>query len=225
MSTTAGLGTQEYVAINPVAVVAALLGLASVLALLDNILLVVPLAAIICSLVALRQIQNSNGTQTGKALVALGLLLSIGLAGFIGSRAATAAFRTKADREAIGALVANFEAKLKAGDFEGAYNLFGPQFQERVSKQTFVDRWTYVRDAAPYGSISSIQWNKQAQFETDSQGAKMGYSIVILTFSKTPEPSRQEALFLKMPDGKWEFADLPGVFPKAPAASTPGSGK
>src|SRR4051812_25063806 len=102
MSTTAGLGTQEYVAINPVAVAAVLLGLASALSLLDNILLVVPIAAIICSLIAMKQIKNSNGTQTGKGLVTLGLLLSIGFAGFIGSRAATAAIRTKSDREAIG---------------------------------------------------------------------------------------------------------------------------
>src|SRR5215510_13989681 len=66
MSTTAGLGTTEYVAINPLAVTAFFLGLASSLALLDNTLLAVPALALIIAIVALRQIFGSGGTQTGK---------------------------------------------------------------------------------------------------------------------------------------------------------------
>jgi hypothetical protein len=224
MSTTAGLGTQEYVAINPVAVAAALLGLASALALLDNILLVIPVAAVICSIVALRQIQNSNGTQTGKGLVGLGLLLSIGFLGFIGSKTATAAMRTKADRDAIGALVDDFGKRLISSDYEGAYGLFSSRFQQHVSKQTFVERWTYVRDKAPYGNVKTIEWNKQAAFEYDrAAGVPMAYSIVILNFAKSPEPSRQEAIFAKTPEGKWEFESLPNVFPPpGQAGGTPG---
>ena len=81
MSNTAGVGTQEYVAINPTAVAALILGLASVLALLGSILLVVPAAGIVCGLVAISQIRKSNETQTGLALAACGLVLSIGLGG------------------------------------------------------------------------------------------------------------------------------------------------
>lgn len=213
MSTTAGLGTQEYVAINPVAVAAALLGLASALSLLDNILLVVPIAAIICSLIALKQIKNSNGTQTGKGLVTLGLLLSIGFAGFIGSRAATAAIRTKSDREAIGTLVADFAGRIKGGDYEGAYGLFSQRFHEQVNKTKFVEFWTYVRDKAPYGNVVEMNWNKEAVFEYDrASGAPMAYSIVIIQFAKTPEASRQEAHFAKRDDGKWEIEGLPQIF-------------
>src|SRR5687767_9055265 len=62
MSRTAGLGTQDYVAINVAAVVSALLGLASVLALVTSLLLVIPVAGVICGLVALYQIKDSNGT-------------------------------------------------------------------------------------------------------------------------------------------------------------------
>src|SRR5436190_20522337 len=75
MSTTAGLGTTEYVAINPLAVASIFLGVASLLALLDNLLLAVPVLAIICSVWALSQIRNSGGTQSGRALAILGLLL------------------------------------------------------------------------------------------------------------------------------------------------------
>src|SRR5687767_9287806 len=66
MSTTAGRGTQEYVAINHTAVAAFLLGLGSLSALAHPILLLVPVAAFVCAIVAVRQINRSNGTQTGK---------------------------------------------------------------------------------------------------------------------------------------------------------------
>jgi hypothetical protein len=161
----------------------------------------------------MRQIRNSNGTQTGKGLVTLGLLLAIGFAGFIGSRAATAAMRTKSDRDAIGALVADLEKRITTGDYEGAYGLFSERFQSHVSKPKFVEFWTYVRDKAEYGNVVHLTWNKQAVFEYDrAAGVPMAYSIVIINFAKTPEPSRQEAHFAKRPDGKWEFEALPNVF-------------
>ena len=216
MSTTAGLGTTEYVAINPMAVASILLGLASALALLDNILLIIPIAAIVCSVIAMRQISNSNGTQTGKGLVTLGLLLAIGFAGFIGSRAATAAMRTRSDRDAIASLVKDFENRIKTSDFDGAYGLFTERFHKIVSKQTFVERWTYIRDKAPYGNVASITWNGEVVFEYDrAAGVPMAYSIVIIQFTKNPEPSRQEAQFAKSDAGKWEFEGLPNVFPPA----------
>src|SRR3954452_14484400 len=78
MSTTAGLGTTDYVAINPTAVVAIFLGFASLLALLDNLLLAIPVVAIICSIWALMQIAKSGGTQSGRSLAVAGLLLAFG---------------------------------------------------------------------------------------------------------------------------------------------------
>jgi hypothetical protein len=214
MSTTAGLGTTEYVAINPMAVASVLLGLASSLALLDNILLVIPIAGVIVSIIAMRQIRDSNGTQTGKGLVTLGLLLAIGFAGFIGSRAATAAMRTRSDREAIASLVKDLENRIKTSDYDGAFGLFSERFQKTVSRQTFVERWTYIRDQAPYGNVASISWNGEVVFEYDRvAGLPMAYSIVIIKFTKNPEASRQEAQFAKRDDGKWEFEGLPNVFP------------
>src|SRR5215218_496972 len=66
MSTTAGLGSGDYVAVNGAAVFSLLLGLASMLSMLEEILLIIPLACIIVSVIAWRQINHSNGTQTGK---------------------------------------------------------------------------------------------------------------------------------------------------------------
>jgi hypothetical protein len=146
--------------------------------------------------------------------VALGLILSIGLAGFIGSRAATAAWRTRSDREAIGSLVTNWGNKIMGSDYDGAYALCSPRFHQHVSKQKFTDFWTYVRDKAPYGNVAKVEWNEQAGFETQRDtGLKLGYSIIILTFAKNPEPSRQEAIFAQEPGGTWQIESLPNIFP------------
>src|SRR5436309_10235622 len=75
MSTTAGLGTTEYVAINPLAVATVFLGAASALALLDHTLLAIPVLAVVCAIVALRQVIRSGGTQTGRGIAVLGLVL------------------------------------------------------------------------------------------------------------------------------------------------------
>src|SRR3954452_11695166 len=83
MSRTAGLGTTEYVAINGAAVTAAILGLASALAIMADVLLVIPLVGIIFAIVALRQISHSSGTQGGRALAWAGLVLSLAFAAIV----------------------------------------------------------------------------------------------------------------------------------------------
>jgi len=50
-------GTTDYVAINPMAVASVILGAASAIALLDNLLLAVPILAVIVSIISLRQIK------------------------------------------------------------------------------------------------------------------------------------------------------------------------
>src|SRR5215212_4817149 len=76
MSTTAGLGSGDYVAVNGTAVFALLVGLASALALMSEVLLILPLVAIVASVMAWQQIRNSNGTQTGKGLAIAAMVLA-----------------------------------------------------------------------------------------------------------------------------------------------------
>ena len=53
MSTTAGLGSGDYVAINGTAIIAILLGVASAIVLFDSkMLLIVPLAGVVCAILA-----------------------------------------------------------------------------------------------------------------------------------------------------------------------------
>src|SRR5688500_6062526 len=95
MSTTAGLGSTEYVAINAPSVFALIFGLASVMAIFDNILLIIPLAGLVCAILALRQISQSNGTQTGRGLAIGGLLLSLAFGGYVVANQLTEATRTR----------------------------------------------------------------------------------------------------------------------------------
>src|SRR5829696_1587984 len=112
MSTTAGLGSGDYVAVNGAAVFALLLGLASMLTMLEEILLVIPLACIVVSVIAWRQINQSNGTQTGKGLIVAGLVCAFAFGGFIFAREATDDLRTRGDRTLIKKTVEEFGAKL-----------------------------------------------------------------------------------------------------------------
>src|SRR4051812_21790120 len=88
MSTTAGLGTTEYVAVNGMAIVALILGLASSLSLFANELLVIPIAAVVLGIWSLVQIKDSNGTQTGRALSIIGMLSALLFTGSVGGRLA-----------------------------------------------------------------------------------------------------------------------------------------
>ena len=91
MSRTAGLGAQDYVAINVAAVLSVLLGL----------LLVIPLAGVICGIVALHQIKDSNGTQTGRGIAWTGIALSVLFAAVVGGRELLNNVRTRSDREVV----------------------------------------------------------------------------------------------------------------------------
>lgn len=81
MSTTAGVGTQDYVAISNLAILAAILGLLSSLTFWSEWLLLASGLGMVCAVAALYYIRHSNGTQTGKGLAWLGLVLSVGLGG------------------------------------------------------------------------------------------------------------------------------------------------
>src|SRR3954447_16756129 len=83
MSTTAGVGSQDYVAINNSAIVSVILGLCTALAFLGVPFLIVGAAGIVFGIIAIVQIRHSNGTQGGMGLAILGILLSLGIAGSV----------------------------------------------------------------------------------------------------------------------------------------------
>jgi hypothetical protein len=221
MSTTAGLGSGDYVAINGNAIAAVLLGIASAFLLMGtNLLLILPLAGIVCAILALRQINDSNGTQTGTGLAALGLLLSLGFGGFFTGTEAVAAIRNHADSEQIVDLIHEFSADVKAGDYAKGYALWDARFQSRVPLNTFTGQWDRFASMS-IGRITDIDWNHLMEFDNNVvTGEREASGQIVLSFANVPGKDRQPIEFRKL-DGKWWFYDAPVLFPVAAPGQTP----
>ena len=213
MSTTAGLGSGDYVAVNPTSIFAIVLAVLSAATLLDEpVLLVLPLAGFIAAVVSLRQISRSNGTQTGSGLAITALLLSLAFGGFVLIRLATEGARTRSDRAAIGLIIQQLGENVKAGNFTGAYALFSPKFAARVDQATFSDKIKFMRDGPVYGKLKGADWAALAEFHTDeSTGLRTAAAMIDLHFDKADDVPT-EAIFRKVGD-KWTFEDIPWIFP------------
>src|SRR5438034_10464796 len=105
MSTTAGVGSQDYVAINTAAIVSVILGICTALAFLGVPFLVVGVAGIVFGIIALVQIRHSNGTQGGTGLAILGILLSLAMAGSVAAASIVEWNHQREDRNQIEAAI------------------------------------------------------------------------------------------------------------------------
>jgi hypothetical protein len=221
MSTTAGLGTQEYVAINVTAVVAALFGVASMLALINDILLVIPIVGSVLSFVALAQIRNSNGTQTGKGLAVVGLLLSGGITvGLICTRVVEGIHRTQ-DQRAIAKLCDQFGALISQRKYDDAYALFDADFQGRFKPDPFKNRLASMQENKVTPPIDQVEWNGLIQFQADEGGSDSAETVMKLHFKGVPNEERASARFRKSEGGAWKINNIPDLFPPpaTPAAA------
>ena len=215
MSTTAGVSTQEYVAINPTAIAALILGCGSVLVLLTDMFLVVPAAGVVCGLVAINQIRKSNRTQTGIVLAALGLLLSLVIGGGKAGYDAVTALRTTADERQIATLMHQLGDDLAARNYEKAYARFDDRFRERVSLATFVQSWDGFNDPKVMGPLRSVDWNEQRMAMDDrvDTGGKVANGMAFFKYANNDQPRRVVFGFEKL-GGVWRVDDIEGLFPQ-----------
>ena len=213
MSTTAGLGSQEYVAVNVTAVVAALLGFASLLAMLNNILLVIPIVGAILSCVALAQVHNSNGTQTGKGLAFLGLLLCGGITvGLICTRVVEGIRRSE-DQRTIANLCDQFGRLIAQKKYDEAYDLFDADFQERVKPDPFKIHLASLQESKVSPPIDQIAWNGLIQFQTDEGGLDTAESVMKIHYKDIVGEGRYNARFRRAAGGSWKIDNIPDLFP------------
>jgi hypothetical protein len=214
MSRTAGLGSTEYVAINGAAVTAAILGMASALAMVADVLLVIPVVGVIFAIVALRQISHSNGTQGGRLLAWGGLVLSLAFAGIVIGGQVREVMAHRADSAQIVSLIDEFSAAAKAGDVDKAYDLFSPQFQQRVDKERFAGIMKMLKNHPISGELQQIKWNGvRFQFESSSDGAdRIANGAMHVQFANSRDPLRTELLFRNLGQG-WKIYNIPNFFP------------
>lgn len=221
MSTTAGVGAQEYSAINPLAVIGLLLGLLSVLAFFDPVLLLVPAAGAVCAVLAWWQIRQSNGTQTGKLIAIGGMALCVLVGGGVAVRDAMAAAGRRADRQAIIQTVDDFGRLITERKFDQAHAMTSPAFQQRIDRARFTEAWRMVSDSAQTGGVQSFTSNKTVEFSDEGRlGAGTGFTLAIVVF-KNPELVPQRwTIPLSQTGTGWQIDDLPDMFP----AEKPGKG-
>ena len=227
MSTTAGLGSTDYVEVNAAAIAALVLGLLSAVTLFNEpLLLVVPAVGVLTAIVAFRQIAKSNGTQTGSALAAGAILLSLIFGGIMFFRFASERSQTSRAKAQIGTLVIEFSNQLKAGQFDTMYQMFDQRFRERINRERFGDTMKYIQGNEVYGKLKSVtlpgmpgdaaagyRWNGLAEFVKDeANGEEMATAQLVWNFEKQ-EGVRQQAWFRET-GGKWLFEDMPALFPR-----------
>ena len=215
MSTTAGVGTQDYTAINPTAIAALLLGLASATIVLGRTMLIVPAIGVICAVIALIQISRSNQTQTGKGLALLGLLLCFAFGGGRVGFDAYAHWHTAADEQQIAGLMHELGQDLNGARYEQAYALFDDRFRSRVSLETFKTAWQGFENMPMVGRVQSVEWNHQnMEFEQSPDGttAAAGAMGLFHFGQSNAEPTRLVIQFGKA-EGHWQITNVPNVFP------------
>ncbi|MEA2710680.1 MAG: hypothetical protein QOF78_3281 [Phycisphaerales bacterium] len=211
MSTTAGLGSGEYVAVNGAAVFALILGLFSALTLFEEILLILPLTCIVVAIIAWRQINQSNGTQTGKSLVAVALACALGFGGFVVIKETTRGLRTRDDRAAINRAVIELGDKIKAGDMTGAYLMFSDNFRQTVDTERFNRQMNLVRESELLGKLKGTEWNGLAEFQNDAAtGQRYAFTKVKMNLDKT---TLDVETMLRKDKGRWIFENMSTLFP------------
>jgi hypothetical protein len=240
MSTTAGLGSGDYVAISRLAVVALLAGLASVLVLIlgGGLLLLIPAAGVVCALIAFYQIRHSNGTLTGRAIAGIGLVLSLLIGGGVLASQIVAEIRYKPDRAQIAGLIRQLgqevaaagQAERSAPPSKGP--VFGPTLPTpaeleaerhydaayKLFSDKFRDRVDETKFRSAWTDINKsadsalvgMEWNGNIEFD-DTTGKPVAWAMALLKLNKSSQTPREPVEFVKT-GGTWKINDIPQIF-------------
>ena len=202
MSRTAGLGAGDYVAINNTSVLAFLLGLGGVLALLTPMLVVIPVAALVCGALAILQIRSSNGTQSGLAFAGLGILLGLTFGGIAVGQMVLASVERRDNEREVARSVKSLSDLVIAEQYGQAYqSLFSEEFKKAFPEEVFTTRWENVKRST--GPLASITWGGRTEFDyqraTDTRRA---YCLAVFKFENIDDPSPLAITFVDQ-DGEW----------------------
>lgn len=230
MSRTAGVGLGDYAAVNVRAVIGLLLGAASVLALIfaDSYLpLLIPLAALVVSGIALVQIQRSNGTQTGKGVAIAGLLLGLLLGGATLSKQIGVVRREKDASAQIAEVVKRFSDANVARDARSAYAQFASAFQQQVQPESFERTMVSRLEAL---KIQRFELGPRVVFESTTAGSLARAAGLVVLHSAEKDP-QGNPLTTSIPaefvieNGQWKIGDVRDYFiqqqPQAPGQAQP----
>ena len=211
MSTTAGVGSQDYVAVNTLAVTTAVLGLATAFAFFAGIFLVVAAAAVVCGVIAIRQINDSNGTQGGKWLAILGIVAALGIAAIVASGALAEVRKRQAIAREVNAVVEQFGQHLLAGRYDEAYAITDPLFREVVTAEQFAQAWKLQQSPEFNGKLTSVRGNNIVS-PMEQDGRTYAYTQVLFHFANRPDESRATLIFVRDDAGQWRLNRIVEMF-------------
>ncbi len=209
MSTTAGVGSQDYVAINNAAIVSVILGMCTALAFLGIPFLIVGAAGIVSGIIALVQIRHSNGTQGGKGLAILGILLSMALAGSVAAANVIDWRREHQDQVQIDRVLDQLGQALASEQYDKAYQFFTPEFQGILKPEIF--RIQLQQYQQYFGKIDGMTSNGRFQFYATADGTAVAQTQTMFRFKRpvgatqpvaAPDPRRVPTALYKV-NGQW----------------------
>jgi len=184
MSTTAGVGSGDYVAINTMAVVAVLVALASALVFFtrSGATLLIPAAAIVLAVMAWVQVSRSNGTQAGRGLAALAILIAAGVAATKVTLNWRSLVANAPDEKRVNTLIADLGKAIAADQYDKAYTHFTPEFQREHGLQEFSEKLKLFHQSS-MGRVLSIEGNGVVRFD-DETGMRIGDTLTVFRFEK-----------------------------------------
>jgi hypothetical protein len=210
MSTTAGVTNLDYVAVNQTAIVSVLLGLASALAFFGYLLLIIPIVGVIFAVVAIRQINDSSGTQTGKGLALLGLGLCVLLGGAAIANQAIAIARVKGDENKIATTLSQYGTAVREGRYKDAYDLFDDDFQSNIPYDQFRKSWEQMLDNSPLGKLEVMEWNGVTPIFESAAGSRLAGTKIRMKFAKGSD--ERFDVTLRQVGSKWLIYRMPDFF-------------
>lgn len=214
MSTTAGVASQQYVAVNNTAIIAVVLGVASGLAMLDKIMLFIPAIGIVVAIVAWHQIRNSNRTETGLPWAILGLLLSFLIGAGVSAKEISARRRLHSDVEQMSSLLHDLQGDLVKENYEAAYQRFDILFRQRIPLQLFEGRWRAYQRPTVDGPLKEMAWNGVPPiFENVKGGDEIVAVMSVIVRFQSFENGRFTFVF-RNTGGGWQLEDMPDMFPQ-----------
>jgi hypothetical protein len=159
--------------------------------------------------VAWRHIAGSNGTETGKPLAAIGLVLSLLLGGGIFGKEVADRVRARGDARQMQAIADQLTRHLKARDYGPAYDLFSTAFRQRISPDQFKARWEALQQT---GSLQSVVWNGVLPVYETVEGGQGVAGVVSMAVDFQDREGRFTFVFHKSAEA-WQLDNIPEVFP------------
>jgi hypothetical protein len=197
---SADLEQTEYRSLTPAAVVGLILGLLAPVAFLSPLLVAVPLAGLVFSLMALRQISTSEGAVIGRPAAMAGLILSTICAAAIPAQAvgmrwlanrqaqpfALEWFRLLAEQHPQEAIEMTVAPEGRQVPGPSLINYYSSDETAHQRLQDFVsDRW--IRTLLALGDKAKVRFYKDAGFVRLSSGRGQVLQFYAVTFRESPD--------------------------------------